>query len=114
MITVTTLVVLVVIGGILYRRHTSLKPMSAQDVAELHKKFHAAYKDVEPKPKINLIQDKHRFPSYLYVSQGHNEFLMLAWEKHNREPSVKKYSRENHHYHATNAFLEHFNIKPPH
>ena len=113
MITLTTIVVLVVIGAILYRRHNTLKPMSVEDVAELYQKFHAAYKGVEPKPKIHLIQDKHRHPSYLYVSQGKNEFLMLAWEKNSKSPSVKKYSREPQHYHATHTFLEHFKIQLP-
>jgi hypothetical protein len=112
MLTITTLVVLAVIGIFLYRHHTSLQPMSEQDVMEIHKKFHDAYKDVEPKPKINLIQDKHRHPTYLYLSQGHNEFLMLAWEKHSKNPSIKKYARDIHYY-ATHTFLEHFNIKPP-
>lgn len=113
MITATTIVVLVVCAFLAHRRHTYLKPMSAQDVAELYKKFHAAYKDVEPKPQINFTQNSKRQPAYLYVTQGKNDFLMLAWDNNQKTPSLKKYSRD-HHYYATHEFLEHFNIKPPH
>lgn len=111
MIIVTTLVVIVV-GVILYRRHTSLKPMSELEVRELHQKFHDAYKDVDPKPKLNFMQNAKRQPAYLYVTQGKNDFLMLSWDNNHKTPSLKKYSRD-HHYYATHEFLEHFNIKPP-
>lgn len=114
MITVTTLVVLVVIGVILYRRHHSLQPMSELDVRELHKKFHSAFKDVNPKPTLNFQQNNRHQPIYLYLTQGKHDFLMLAWDNNTKTPSIKKYSRDLHHYHATHEFLEHFNIKPPH
>ena len=114
MITVTTVVVLVlvVIGLILYRQHTTLKPMSELEVRELHQKFHAAFKDVYPKPLINFQLNKQHQPTYLYLTQGKHDFLMLAWNN-KKTPDIKKYSRDSVNHYATHRFLEHLNVKPP-
>jgi hypothetical protein len=113
MIIIVTTIVTLVVGFLLYRSHHSLRPMSSKDVAELHKKFHEAYRNVDPKPKMEITLNKQRHPAYLYLNNGHNNFLMLAWEN-KKSPSIKKYSKDPQHYHATHQFLEHFNIKPPH
>lgn len=111
MITVTTLVVLVA-AYLLYKHLTTLQPMSALQVRELYDKFHAAFKDIEPKPKLDFQLNQTRQPSYLYITQEHNNFLMLSWDN-GKTPSLKKYTKDKHYY-ATHQFLEHFNIKLPH
>ena len=109
MILIIALITVLVLGYNMYTKHMALKPMSEADVEALHKKFQEAFKNAEPKPHMELALTPKRFPSHLSLIHEQKNFLMLAWEKKSKVPSVKKHSKDIHYY-ATHEFLEHFKI----